>query len=390
MAETFPSIEIQEFGDVIGEIYAATEDPQHWPRVLNRIARLIEGESAWLSASYIDSTVQDLHVFAGADPAMVQKFTEYYSSINVWAERMDRMFPVGSVGYSHHAICDRELHQTEFYADFLRPNEMGYCMGAIAENPEQPPALLIGIRAPGRGPFNERHGRVFEALLPHVRRALRLHRKVNTLRSCQGGLESALDAFGHAVIGLSDTGTILLATETARLLLDSADGLRIKDGRLVADLAEENSELQFRMREAAAKGTGFSRASSGAILVRRKSGRRALRLTLMPFARTLFPHVTQLRVLVFVDDPSMKPVSRFDMLRMLFKLSPTEARLMELLASGIELATAADRIRITKETARFHLKSIFRKTGVRRQSELIRLMLNLPGTNPNVAFRVAN
>jgi DNA-binding CsgD family transcriptional regulator len=34
---------------------------------------------------------------------------------------------------------------------------------------------------------------------------------------------------------------------------------------------------------------------------------------------------------------------------------------------------------ITLETARFHLKRVLTKTGARRQSELMRLMLSLPG-----------
>jgi DNA-binding CsgD family transcriptional regulator len=34
---------------------------------------------------------------------------------------------------------------------------------------------------------------------------------------------------------------------------------------------------------------------------------------------------------------------------------------------------------ITVETARFHLKRVMAKTGVRRQTELVRLMLSLPG-----------
>jgi DNA-binding CsgD family transcriptional regulator len=37
-------------------------------------------------------------------------------------------------------------------------------------------------------------------------------------------------------------------------------------------------------------------------------------------------------------------------------------------------------MRTTVGTARFHLKTIFRKTGTGRQSDLVRLALGLPGT----------
>jgi DNA-binding CsgD family transcriptional regulator len=84
--------------------------------------------------------------------------------------------------------------------------------------------------------------------------------------------------------------------------------------------------------------------------------------------------------LVFISDPDAKPTSRAVVLRALYGLTPTECRLIDYLVQGHEVASAADLMRITVETARFHLKAIFRKTGTARQSHLIRLVLELPGT----------
>lgn len=215
-------------------------------------------------------------------------------------------------------------------------------------------------------------------LLPHVQRALRLHGEFNKLRSCQRGLECALDAFGHAVIGLNGTCKILFSNETGRQLFATADGLNVKGGRLVADLPCEDGELQYRLYQVAMAGKGFS--ASRALVIHRSSGKPALHLTLMPFARNFLRHITELSVLVSIDDPARKPLSRVDMLRLLFKLSPTEIRLTESLTSSVDLSTAADHLRMSTETPRFHLKSVFKKTGARRQSDLIKLVLNLPGT----------
>jgi hypothetical protein len=53
-------------------------------------------------------------------------------------------------------------------------------------------------------------------------------------------------------------------------------------------------------------------------------------------------------------------------------------RIADLLAGGNEVGEVA--AGITFETARFHVKRVMAKTGVRRQTELVRLMLSLPGT----------
>jgi DNA-binding CsgD family transcriptional regulator/PAS domain-containing protein len=307
---------------------------------------------------------------------MVAEFNQHYASVNVWAQRMDEMFPVGAIGYSDRAIPDRELHQTEFHAGWLKPYNTAYCIGAIIDVPDQPHGLLTCIRSLRRGPFDERQGRIYEALLPHLHRALCLHFQLSVLQSAAHGLELALDAFGRAVIGLNGKGKVLFCNQTARQLLADADGLRAKESRLAADSPTQDIELQFLLARAAERGTGFS--ATGALLIHRRSGKPALRLTLMPFAGSLLNHIRGLATLVFVDDPTKKPMSRATSLRKLFRLSPTESLLGDLLAGGLELAGVAEQLRMSPETARFHLKSIFRKTGLKRQSDVVRLVLSLP------------
>lgn len=54
-------------------------------------------------------------------------------------------------------------------------------------------------------------------------------------------------------------------------------------------------------------------------------------------------------------------------------LSPREAEVFELLMVGHRVSTMADMLCLSTHTVRNHLKSIFRKTGVHSQAELIRL-----------------
>jgi DNA-binding CsgD family transcriptional regulator len=58
-------------------------------------------------------------------------------------------------------------------------------------------------------------------------------------------------------------------------------------------------------------------------------------------------------------------------------LTPSETRLAALLARGLSIETAAMELRIARQTARNQLKSVFAKTGVHRQSELVSLIAQL-------------
>jgi DNA-binding CsgD family transcriptional regulator len=83
--------------------------------------------------------------------------------------------------------------------------------------------------------------------------------------------------------------------------------------------------------------------------------------------------------LVFVSDPSAITRSRSAALRALYALTPAESRLADLLLQGLDVSQAAERMRTTLATTRFQLKRVQAKTATRRQSELMRLMLSLPG-----------
>jgi DNA-binding CsgD family transcriptional regulator len=83
--------------------------------------------------------------------------------------------------------------------------------------------------------------------------------------------------------------------------------------------------------------------------------------------------------MVFITDPDQKAPAHADTLRALFHLTYAETKLAIVLLGGKSLSEAASLNRVGRETVRSQLKSIFIKTGTHRQSELIGLLLKLPG-----------
>jgi DNA-binding CsgD family transcriptional regulator len=69
-----------------------------------------------------------------------------------------------------------------------------------------------------------------------------------------------------------------------------------------------------------------------------------------------------------------KLVPSASLLNALFDLTPAEARLATDLADDLTLAESAVRHAVTVKTARTYLERIFRKTGTRRQSQLVNML----------------
>jgi DNA-binding CsgD family transcriptional regulator len=89
-----------------------------------------------------------------------------------------------------------------------------------------------------------------------------------------------------------------------------------------------------------------------------------------------FPGIDLASAMLIITDPENVAIPTEEALRLLFDLTPAEAKLTRLLAEGCGLTEAAARLGVTRETLRTRLKSIFEKTNTHRQAELVRLVLN--------------
>lgn len=77
----------------------------------------------------------------------------------------------------------------------------------------------------------------------------------------------------------------------------------------------------------------------------------------------------------FICSAQSRPVPEVETLRMLFGLTRAEARVARLLAQGLRLETVAGELHVSVATINFHLRNLFQKTGVTRQSDLVAQVL---------------
>ncbi|MGX1127085.1 DNA-binding CsgD family transcriptional regulator [Pseudomonas sp. HLS-6 TE3448] len=150
-------------------------------------------------------------------------------------------------------------------------------------------------------------------------------------------------------------------------------------GRLEATYPSDNRELLRLVRNA------FLRARQGgdvlqgaeAMSISRPSGQVSLGVVveLIP-SQELVEGKGKPTVMVYVRDAVSKSLVSNAVTSQLYNLTPAETALALELANGLSLEEASETLNIRRNTARAHLRSIFSKTGVRRQTELVRIMLN--------------
>ncbi|HBB77316.1 MAG TPA: DNA-binding response regulator [Pseudomonas sp.] len=88
---------------------------------------------------------------------------------------------------------------------------------------------------------------------------------------------------------------------------------------------------------------------------------------------------------LFVCSAQSRPVPEVEALRLLFGLTRSEARVARLLAQGIRSEAVAEELGVSVATVNFHLRNLFQKTGVTRQSELVAQVLAAGWALPEMA-----
>ena len=122
-------------------------------------------------------------------------------------------------------------------------------------------------------------------------------------------------------------------------------------------------------------------SAGGEMTLRREPGRLPLKVLVIPVrpetAEKLIPWPSAERAaaIMLVFDPEAEIRTSVERWRDQFGFTPAEANFAREIAKGDGRQAAADRLGITVGTARSQLSSIFDKTGVRHQAELVRLLL---------------
>jgi DNA-binding CsgD family transcriptional regulator len=197
------------------------------------------------------------------------------------------------------------------------------------------------------------------------------------------GLE-ALDLLNIGLMVCSASAELLVANQTADQILRTRDGLELDADGTLSTIHGENASLKDLVKAVAKTSRGREIGSrDSAFAVQRAPGKRPLTLFVRAVTtKTDAPVPNEAAVLVMILDSGLPIETTEAELRQLYGLTATEARLANHLMEGLALEDCCEAMGIRRTTARMHLRNIFAKTGVRRQGELVSLLLKSIGLGP--------
>jgi DNA-binding CsgD family transcriptional regulator len=233
----------------------------------------------------------------------------------------------------------------------------------------------------GGTPFAEADFALCAALAPHLKRAMRIFVRYAQAFRERAVYQAVIERIGVGVALVDAKSTIMATNSIARDILNARNGITIAHNRLTATAPAVARTLEGFIHAAAEAQTTQTNDPGQPLAVRLDD--RLSPLTVMVHPGPEVQHVNaplRRSAIVVMRDPGRRASVSAAVVSRLFGLTPAEATLAALLAQGSDLDEAATELGIRRNTARSHLQSIFMKTDVKRQSELVRMILSSVAT----------
>jgi DNA-binding CsgD family transcriptional regulator len=357
----------------------AAIDDDCWPELLRALSAACGGMGSLVAGFSFAQPARGFLVNGGLDPDVGQLFVQRYQN-NLWVQAVLALRPEDGAIDTAALVDPRAVQATEFYSDVLAPQgirtmtPLGLPLGSGFDTGS------ISIAFDGRDDAAPRTSvELLNLMAPYLRRAIKANLKLQATDARANGLAAALDGMPSAALLVSQSARVLFSNRRAEVLLAEADGLSVLDRQLVASRPGATRTLRRMIGDAARAALGKLPNGPDALALARPSGAPALSVLVTPVGelRAELSLPDKPAALLIVTDPQESAVPSdhaVERLGALFNLTPTEARVAVHVALGMSGPEAAAQLGIGPGTVQAHLKSIFAKTGVRRQSGLARLL----------------
>ncbi|MCU1758657.1 helix-turn-helix transcriptional regulator [Pseudomonas sp. 14P_8.1_Bac3] len=378
-------LDLTRFSQLVGEVYEGALDPKLMANALKSFLKVYDANYVTLILRVPDQPDMGVMIIAGdiEGAGDVSYMTYPQTNTPFVNQPLDQVFAVDDI------MTSTEWEHSAYFKAFCGPNDVYHVMGADISTPDGG-KLRFRITRPKRSPNFSANDRALCAMfLPHLRRALQLHNLLDRSESLSELYSQAISRLSVATLVLDESGSVLRVNAVAQEILARSDGLKLVGGRLEATYPSDNRELQRLIRAAFVPDTP---KSAEAMSVTRPSGLVNLGVVVESIPSLDWAEEKgQPAALVYIRDASSKSLASEVVTKQLFNLTKAETALAMELANGLSLEEAAEVLNIRRNTARAHLRSIFSKTGVRRQTELVRIMLNsvVALGKPRLALKMA-
>lgn len=360
-----------KFSHLLGELYQGPLQEPPWQSFLSSMREVLGANLVTLLLRPPSEEEQVVMLADGGSLSAIKSYNEGQFVLDPFVD-----LPTREVVSLHEYLSPETLLDSEFYRIIMQPQGWYDFLGVdIREDKELDVRFRAG-RYQGAQPFSTKEKALLQALLPHLERSIVLHTRINRSEQERAVYAGAVEQLLVATIILDEHGKVLSLNATARELLAVDKALLLKGDQLTLVDREGNREFLALLAAVQKSRNATAPEPAMAMQIPRRPPLQDLGLVVraVPPASGVQGRGVP-SIAVFIRDPQQTAEPPQQVISRLYGLTPTEATLAMLLANGLTLDEAAVELSVSRNTARAHLRGVFAKTGVTRQSGLVRLIL---------------
>lgn len=348
----------REFDQALAALYGAAMGVRDWPEALEQLAGLTRTRCITLDTYDLDERAGNVLASNMAPHPAIEEYNKRYGQSNPLIETAYRTVRPGMTFRASQFMATSDFLRTDLYNTVYRAMGIRHVAGVPLEKNGAHIAQFSIIKPDDADDFSAADLRKLSHLSPHLLQAWQGHAHLHRLSASLEALTSLWNRFDHAVMVIDPRCKVLFANRAAEALLRSASSWVERAGRLRLKSPAAQSRLTQTLAEL------------------RNGGRQIVRLSpssdsSVPGAVTTLFRVDAERIALVETDPARSHGDFRPGLRARFRLTDSEAQLVNALIAGDSIRDHAEKACVTYETARTHLKNAMRKNAWRNQGEMI-------------------
>jgi DNA-binding CsgD family transcriptional regulator len=362
-----------DYESIVGKIYDCAANPELWSLALGEIRDAVG--AAHVAAGYIEPSAR-----AKTRPAAWQRCDadwdeSWLDGLNSIADRTPEGtklhdFPLDVSWTQLAQKREEDFRQTALYQEWFKPQKLRDCLSVKYHESGQLNGILAIPTSERRAPISAESCRLAEKLSPHIRRAMVINDLTNNSQLMGALFRQVLDRLTVAVYVIGAARRLLFTNATGDVLLSDGNLLVTSRGELRARRVSGNCSALDEAIDRAIKGDRSTTMGGVGVPLVGDDGERAAAYVL-PIAGTDLRGATgQGHCAVFIAQRNEQQTVAIEILRMIYDLTPAEARVSCLVSRGGGPAAIAEGLGISINTVRTHLKHAFAKTNAADQTAL--------------------
>lgn len=357
-------------------LYEAAIDGAQWKIFLAALSERIGGHasSILLFFSPPDNNV-NLDRVHGISAELVRRYATRDYANDAVIRGLSR-FEVGTVFCEEDCFDSREnMLQAPIWKEWFAPQRIDSILGmVIFEGAPYRPSLFVFGNSTDT-PFAADAREVLAALLPHLQRALRIHRELLRARVQDGVVRDVLSRLPVGVVQLDMIGTVLFMNEVAGEIMMARRGFRIVGGKLRCTDSEDTRALVSTVASMAELAEQGDHQAHSYLSIGERELAAPLTMLITPLRRTEGLRTEGADVLAFIYDPQRSAGLHVEDAQAVLGVTPAQARVAVLLAKGLSIEEISQTLALSIHTVRNRVKQVLAQTGSARQSEIVRRLL---------------